>query len=97
MRLTRPLSKLFLATGALQAKHRAAKHVPYYSYTTSRVLISSAARVSLDIRSFEAYKTGQGRNSHPSEDLQRCLSGMRFSGSARILAWRSDDLRILAW
>jgi hypothetical protein len=86
MRLTRPLSKLFLATGALQARH-----------TASRVLISSAARVSLDMRSFEAYKTGQGRNSHPSEDLQRCSSGMRFSGSARILTWRSDDLRILAW
>jgi len=95
MRLTHPLSKLFLATGALQARRRAAKHVPYCSYTAGRVLASSTALVSLDIRSFEAYKIGQGRDSHPSEDLQRHSSGMRFSGSARIFAWRSDDLRIM--
>lgn len=47
-------------------------------YTASRVLVSSTALVSLDIRSFEAYETGQGRNSHPSEDLQGRSSGMRF-------------------
>ena len=48
-----------------------------------------SALVSLGIRSFEAYETG-------TVTLVKIYKGgMRFSGSARILAWRSDDLRIM--